>query len=206
MSKRRSVFALLALAAVFSLAAQALADDLNPPPWRGQPRTTWAQWEYYTPNPAPLPDLGWNPYGQPWSQVTPGPNQGWLPDYNNRSGVWQLSGNIEIQIANNPQPLPYKDIWIQLTWTPQITGQVPLVGAWSTGSTSVDMGNTTMALGSGWNHSTYHYQLFPNPIMEYISISGEINVDELVIDTWCVPEPTSLSLLALGVFGLHRRR
>jgi len=38
---------------------------------------------------------------------------------NGRQGVWPLSGEIWIDFPNQPEPLPFKDIYIQLTWEEQ---------------------------------------------------------------------------------------
>jgi hypothetical protein len=48
------------------------------------------------------------------------------------------------------------------------------------------------------NHSVYHIDLHPNPSSEIIHIRGGINVDELVVDTYCVPEPAAWFLLLTG--------
>ncbi len=183
----------------------AMADDLLPPPWRGQPGSTWAMWEYDTPNPNPLPDLGFNPYGVPQTRVYPGVGQVWWPEVDGRVGVWPLSGEIWIDIPNRPQPNPWKDIYIQLTWAPQAPGNTPLVM-----TTQPELVNGSLMreipLGGPWMHSIYAIRLEPNPVWEQILITGGINVDEVVIDTICIPEPATMGLLGLGCLTLLRRR
>jgi hypothetical protein len=63
-----------------------------------------------------------------------------------------------------------------------------------------------LPLADGWTETTYTWRIEPNPPDEFFTIGGTINVDELVIDTWCIPEPAALSLLALGSMVLLRRR
>ena len=46
----------------------------------------------------------------------------------------------------------------------------------------------------------------PNPAFEIVRIDGAVMVDEIVIDTICIPEPASLALLGLGGLALMRRR
>jgi hypothetical protein len=175
----------------------ALADDLNPPAWRGGTRTTFGEWEFTTSNPTPPPEPGYvYPWGLPTTEVFPGLFQNWLNEWGGRQGVWPLSGEIYVTIPNNPEPLPYKDIWIQLTWAQQAPSVFPAVS-----ETRFSVPATLIAetpLPNGWFHSTYEIQLFPNPDWEKILITGAINVDELVIDTQCVPEPGSVVLLVLG--------
>jgi len=198
---------LLVFAAILLLVSvvSAFADDLNPPSWRGQAGTTWGIWEFNTNNPNPLPDQGYNPYGTPSTQVTPGLFQSWQPNWGGRSGVWPLSGEIWITIPNNPVANPYKDIWVQLTWAEQATGNTPLVLATAPENTASSLVNQ-VALGGGWYHSTYSIRLYPNPNQETLLITGGINVDQLVIDTRCVPEPSSILALSAGLIGLVLRK
>lgn len=201
--RKRHTCALILMGLVAS--SWARADDLFAPAWRGQPGTTFAQWEYLTPNPNPLPDLVMNPYGVPATQIYPGVGQAWWPQLNGREGVWPLSGEIWIDIPNQPLPNPNKEIYIQLTWEPQAPGNTPFVLA--TLPTQV---NATLVqqipLGGLWMHSTYVINLEPNPAWEQILITGGVDVDELVIDTICIPEPASIGMLVLGSLGLMRRR
>ena len=59
-----------------------------------------------------------------------------------------------------------------------------------------------------WLHSTYELAIFPSPQFETIRLSGDIYVDELVIDTYSTtPEPATALLMLLGAAALgHRRR
>jgi hypothetical protein len=195
---------LLALLVVSTVGVGAWADDLNPPPWRGQPGTTFGRWEFLTPDPQPLPDVGNYPYGPPSTTITPGIGQNWLPMWEGREGVWPLSGEIFVDIPNRPEPLPYKDIWIQLTWAQQAPNVWPVVSEVQFGVPATLINE--VPLEGVWIHSTYKIRLEPNPAWETILITGAVNVDELVIDTICAPEPTSLVLFGLGVFSVLRRR
>lgn len=196
-SVRIAVLVLLLLSAV----ASAMADDLNPPPWRGQPGTTFGEWEFSTSNPNPLPEPGYvYPWGMPTTQVTPGLFQSYLPEWGGRLGVWPLSGEIVVTIPNQPIPNPVKRIWVQLTWAMQAPNTWPAVS-----ETRFGVGSSLVAevpLGGGWFHSTYLITLHPNPDWERILITGAVNVDEMVIDTQCVPEPSSMLALSSGLLGL----
>ncbi|OHB75808.1 MAG: hypothetical protein A2W31_04320 [Planctomycetes bacterium RBG_16_64_10] len=207
------VVVLLGLTA--SLSQTAWADDLNPPPWRGQPGTTFEEWVFSTPNPETPPDMVYNPYGVPIAEVSPGPGQDWMDLWGGHQGIWPLSGTIELDIPNLPEPNPLKDIWVQLTWAKQLENSTPDIWELDSGVhgslvSEVVLGPTGHpAPNDLWFHSTYQIRLYPNPSSETVKIDGTLLVDQVVIDTRCtVPEPSSLSiaLLALGGLALVRRR
>jgi len=186
------------------------ADDLKIPSWRGDEGTTYHRWEFGTSDPSPVPEDGWyNPYSgglPPEIMIEPGPGMGWLPDKDGRFGVWQLSGHIDVDILNRPEPLPFKIIQIQLTWAPQPNTGVPLVQEINSGIVATVVDEVVIGNPTPWFHTTYRMIIEPNPSWEHIQISGDIDVDELVIDTICIPEPGSLALIGLGLLVLMRRK
>jgi len=215
------------------LVAVASADDIAPPDWRGQPNSSWGIWEFLDANNIVEASPGHLPFGSPVAHVIPcGPVAGWfneLPGYPvggvglvgqfvlSGAGWWDLSGEIDIFAPNDPTPRPKKDIWIQLTWSPQILGNEPFVEIlqpeyrWADDAfveTIVWEEFPGQDLGRKVYHSVYRFDLSPNPPWESIKISGDIDVDELIIDTICVPEPATAGLLAIGglVFLTRRRR
>ena len=210
---------ILTLAVATCIAAlfvkSAFADDIQPPPWRGQQGTTSQMWEFLQPiNPAP-PD-GPAPGGLPplpstHIQVYPVAFGSWIPsDQSGRQGIWPLSGEMWVTVDNYNLPNPVKYMWAQVTWQNMIglppTG--PILGSFSPtyatppGLTAVG----PVSLGAGWYETTFMWEIRPNPQDEFFILSGNINVDELVIDTYCTPEPATFALAGLGVLLLAWRR
>jgi len=186
----------------------AVAVDVVPPTWRGAPGTTMQQWEFSVFNLTPAPDVVHNPYGVPLLDVD---SHGWYEYKDGRQGIWPLSGEIDVYIPNRHEILPEKLIWLQLTWKPgdQVNPYLPdepMIGV--VPFNTLTMSHTDTHLDSGWIHSIFAIEIQPNPIAEWIGIKGDILVDELVIDTYCIPEPATIALLGLGGMALHgiRRR
>jgi len=204
---KRFLFVFAALLLLLT-ATSAFADDLYPPSWRGQPGTTYQAWEFSTPNPITAPDVVNNPYGTPSAHAYPGTSQNWIDQWGGRQGMWPLSGTIEITIPNNPVPNPYKDIWVQLTWAKQVQSSGPDVWEMNSGVHGTLVQQTALSLtgypspNNYWYQSVYLIRLQPNPSWETVKIDGTIVVDEVVIDTICAPEPSSLLVISFGLAGL----
>ena len=61
----------------------------------------------------------------------------------------------------------------------------------------------------GWVTKAYDFILRPNPYWEDIGLQFDnhpVFVDQVVIDTWCVPEPATLGLLLIGGLAVLRRK
>ena len=207
----------LALCLAFA-GATAWADNYNPPPWYDAQNDsmTVQGWEFGANNNVndPLPDWVENAWGVERAMVTPGGTTGaggWIEHLEGRNGVWGLSGLIEIPIWNDPILRPEKVIWVQLTWMQQEAGGMPSVeglpipGYATTGAIVIDE-QPADQIGP-WMHSTFEYRICPNPEFEIIQVAGDIFVDEVVVHTWCMPEPITASLFVFGgLMALRRKR
>jgi hypothetical protein len=228
----RKALLIATVLAVCAMPVLASAEDLFPPWWRGEWSTTSQVWEFGTSDPGNplgpgLPPDGPAPGGMPplpstmvW--ITPLTGAGWyqednpilytLPDGTTGEagyGVWPLSGIIEILVDNHdPRPETIKLMWLQLTWRPQDLGEkpifeyldpVPISPPEIVGEIIFDQSDPL-----SWRTTAYAWQLDWNPPDEWITIGGTINIDELVIDTWCVPipEPGILAIAGVGLLGL----
>ncbi len=117
-------------------------------------------------------------------------------------------GTIDIWIPNNPDPLKVKKIF----W--QVTADKAIGSATNPPSTNPPGTNQPAPYPhTQWpvdNWYTYNglIEIRPNPEGEMISfpIIPSTNVSQIVIKTICVPEPATVSVLALGAVALLRRR
>ena len=205
-------FVLIALCVQISAAY-----DLLPPSWRGAANTTFQGWEFDTPdNPAVLEPTVMNPYGLPeLSIVNPFGMTNWLPSYNTgvgeESGIWKLyAGQLVLEIPNteNTAPDSFKEVWMQVTYHDPggAGGYLPFVV--DPVYTSINL-EQRLVLDSGFYHDTYSIIIEPNPTHEQILISPiqcQLYVDEVVVDTICIPEPATLGLLGIGGMLLCRKR
>ena len=216
---------LVALLFVGSTASAVVVDE-QIPWWRGQWSTTSQVWEFMTADPGDptgdglVPD-GPAPGGEPplastmlW--VTPMVGLDWMstdPYGSDREGIWPLSGIIEVVVDNHEPPNEKKIVWLQVTWresTPEGHFDQPVITAIHQPlhlTTAPELvGGAHEDLGAGWYESTYTWEIYPNPVDERFLIQGNIDVDEIIVDTWCIPEPATLGLLLLGGLTLLRRR
>ena len=211
---------LVALAIVALLAPAVLADDINPPEWRGDPGSTFQHWTFST---APeslyeIPaDIDQNPYGDPLIIDSNGDYGEWLDAYEGREGVWHAYWDFWIDLPNNPAAQEHKEILVQFTYyyddpsgwdngRPMIEDVFIMPGGeWSAGVVE------EYQLEGNWYYAQWRVQIDPNPSFESLYVIAddeysELYFDQIVVDTICIPEPASLALLGIGGMMLLRRR
>ena len=193
--------------------------DLNPAPFRtdpiGTPTTTYQSWDFSTDaNPTP-PDVDENPYGTAELTVAGGffDNTVWtdtLPGYPGHQGIWGYEDDISVFLPNNPTQNPYKEMWVQITYT---ASNAPNLYVLPEGNAADYVFMTlveNLDIDDGWFHATYHALVEPNPSFELNVIRPAdctLYVDDLIIETICdVPEPATLAILGLGALLIRAKR
>jgi hypothetical protein len=209
----------MAFVALVVLGTSAAVDASVPPyygpSWRGGPGTTLEQWLFSDSSVLPSPDDVHNPYGTP--ELWIGGRATYYESIDSYKGVWAPgTDEIDVLIPNtdNTSSDTYKNIWIEITWKaagltvrPRIPSN-PLVGVAPDGGYDA-MNFTrsdTLIDDSGWYRTIVMVDIWPNPISEWITIKGDIYIDEITIDTRCVPEPATFGLLIGGAFMALRRK
>jgi len=183
-------------------------EDMRPAPWRGlyPSEMTLQAWTFDSPADPTTPELDANPFGTAIADISLGLfNEGWfdlLPGYGTQDGFWDIGGSggsIVLNIDNSPAPNDYKDIYLQITYYEDLhqapTAEVPggyLVEELCERGIIVERVPT----GGNWMLDLLVFRIEPNPADEQIIIRSDPDwgsmIDEVVVDTWCVPPPANI--------------
>jgi len=218
MMRKKHVLTICLISVTALLATNVRADDFAPPTeWvRGDPLSTAMEWEFLT-------DANGHtgPDGDTVATVPAPTGSGTVSIYGGSFGIdpiwsigdgdgqWSGPANepifMEFQIENWEDIEPVKFLRIQVTYggpTPSISS----IGAihQTDPVTIVPTGTTSFST----NQILFEYEIHPNPFFELFELEIPVggSVDQVVVDTISMPEPATLSLLALGGLAALRRR
>jgi len=212
--KTKRVFAVVLFASfVLAVTVSVSAEDLLPPGWRGDANSTLQIWEFSDDtNPAPA-DVDQNSYGDPEATIygnfeLPLRDTRWLAEDMGHHGVWKIGTSMGLSIPNDPELRELKQIRLQVTYdggcSPDLSPEIDVVASDNAVITEFQLVQQT-ALDNVYTHAVYDLELRPNPSDEVVWILpryDNVYVDEVVIDTICVPEPSTLLLLVVGAAGI----
>ena len=215
-SASRWIFALAMLGLLTGPPAQ--ADYVSPLGWEGNPYFTHQTWEFGTGNSPVDADIDLNPFGVPKLGVH-GENVGWSAHALGKEGVWTIEqgwAQVEGIFPNEENEHLSKEVWIRVLLHTSIRGGVPIdvLFEFPPGTYVVaPKESSVVPEADGWLYQTYLFELTPQPDWEVVGLNfslpagAYVAIDQLDIDTRCVPEPATLLLLGLGGLALlHRRR
>jgi hypothetical protein len=182
-------------------------------------------------NPFGIPSLTMNPNVWPPAPSDP-PGFDWADQFLGRQGVYSLSGSFDMTIPNAPTPNELKRIWLQLTWYEQFSMDIrdwigdkgPGSGTYGHDGIFISSSNPAALFKTAtlisdtilqppvldpwsgeennWHQSVIELTMRPNPFVETIHVRAPIFIDEVVVDTICIPEPSALVLLVMGAISL----
>lgn len=203
--------ALGALALAFCTST-ALADDLFPPPWRYTAGSTFQHWDFHSGASGMAPDGAAvnNIYGPPLLHTTNPGN--WLPSFSGRNDVWAVNDFdfLRFEVPNELHTSMQKELLLQVTYLSPTLGLGIQITSPNGNFTQVGAPTIT-PLPGGWIHETSRWTLNSCPGVENVFIQPPVPgtvlfVDQVVIDTRCIPSPGAGAMIAMGALLAARRR
>jgi len=156
-----------------------------------------------------LADINQNPFGTPVALIGDTGGDG---VFRNSGGYWEgQKFNLVLNIPNQRIPNDHKDIEVNMSYRGNIDN------FWiidSFGTLYTQPANKTPGDPIGdWNSVKYNWQLRPNPDWEVLIISfgGQDTgawaaIDQICVETWCIPEPATLAVFGVGAAVMLRLR
>jgi len=185
--------------------------DTNPAPFRGQENTTLQVWTFGTPDNSGAPDISVNPNGE--ANISNLPALEWLAEDLGHQGVriidYKGTNGMIIHVDNFNIPNPIKKIWVQIVYD---DGGPPSIKVLPNGDTTEQRMNLVgmpEEVDDWYMKATYELTLDKNPpheIFRIIPRDCQVWIDEIIIETQCIPEPMSIAMLGLGGLFLLRKR
>ena len=205
------------------LAFPVLADDVAAPPWRGPPGTLFAEWDTWTGHPVLIDTDQWDhnipdEISQPFAKASDAailhPTFG---HSSTRTNVMEVIADDDLMfyLDNWDAPNPEKMVRVQVTYHSSAGGFPVAFNVWPTGKPTGEpqyIDAVPVLIDDSdpeWFTGVYDFTLQPNPPAEVIGLKFSqysAFVDQVVIDTYCVPEPASIALLAMGGLAMFIRR
>jgi len=203
--------------------ATALAEDIDPPPYRGAPGSTTQEWDFVTPGEEyglyPRPDgtsgITQNPFGPGEGHVGVGAAGGWVAGGPGDGGTWYGIEQADFWVLNYPDAPwdTWKELRLQVTFFDPHDEMPPEVQVFGGEMLFELVGGYVQPLGDNWFVLVADYTVEPNPESETVVLwspygdDPQYGISEVVIDTICIPEPSAMLLLAAGAgLALLRRR
>ncbi len=215
---------------LLTFAAPVVADDLFPPDFRGQPLSYEAHWDafqngnfggFYTDYENSVDDSDPNTtlHNGFSTHLDFDPSDGWAmaPE---GGGFYNplTAATFVANVVNWIDEEPWKLLRIQVTYVDTLSNGPPIitdalgydvpVGGPYVGGLFGEFGPIVLGLDPLTEYYYEDWFIEPNPDWEQIQFilpMGTI-VEQIVIDTVSVPEPATMSLLALGGLAVLRRR
>ncbi|MCD6392513.1 MAG: PEP-CTERM sorting domain-containing protein [Planctomycetes bacterium] len=141
--------------------------------------------------------------------VTTGGYRSWSGDQ--RGVYFELQNlGVSIEIPNYDNDNPYKEIYVEIVYWGEISdASVTWQGMTATVPDVVE----DKLLPDGWREYSAIWTIQPNPAVETIQYSfvpgvgqAEAQLDYILVQTSCIPEPATLLLFGLGGLVLRKKR
>jgi hypothetical protein len=211
MKLKKKVVALVVLL-VGMLLLQNAGASIVAPLWRDKPGSTYQEWTFSKLDNPAAPEISHNPGSSVASINATGEflgfQPGWYPQFLGRTGVWcGAEITLVMQIPNIPIPNEYKEIWVEMEFRGELTE--PITVEPSPGGVVTELGRNIINTVDGWRILNASWKIVPNPFTEEMTLhisSNASNVNYISADTICIPEPTIIALLGLGVMAVVRKR
>lgn len=197
------------IALVAGLAVPAIADDRNPPPWRGEDNSVSAEYTNSSLSIGGPLDL----VSFQWWDLTPGDGN----DFNfdvplTDPAIPTFDGLYHIYMIDMPNfydDLPEKWMQVQLTWLSTGALQSPevIVEGYEQGVPVLTYDDVIPSF-LDVDYAVWDITLVPNPDWEMIHIRVPENmaITQVVIDTISIPAPGTLALASASFIATRRRR
>jgi hypothetical protein len=185
------------------------------PIWRtdppGKEPTTYQMWTFEDDDNPAAPEVDENLFGTAEALIVAsgdihGYDPGWYAEYLGREGIWHAERlEITLTIPNTPTPavVPnWKEVWVEVGFRGEFV-------QYQVNPPADLIDSSIINTGQGWRTLYVGWKIEPNPTEEEIYMvlmDSGADVDYIVADTICIPEPTTLLLLGLGAVLLRRKR